>query len=98
MKKLTDIKINGFQLNVLLNDEQKEGFEYLQNQGVFCSTCKGICSKGVEIKEIYLNSLNDIMIRANCKVCNGQVTRIMEFGEDEEFFKKANDFRKSIVN
>jgi hypothetical protein len=96
MKKLTDIMINKFQLNVLLDDEQKEGFDYLLNRGVLCSICGGICSEGVEIKEIYLNSLNDIMIRGNCKVCNGKVTRIMEFGEDKEFFKKANSFRNSI--
>ena len=35
MTKHSDIKINGFQLNVLLNSEQKEGFDYLLNQGVF---------------------------------------------------------------
>jgi hypothetical protein len=38
------------------------------------------------------------MIRGNCKVCNGKVTRIMEFGEDNDFYRKANDFRKSIDN
>lgn len=96
MNKQTEIKINRFQLNVLLNNEQKEGFDYLLNQGVFCSTCGGTCEKGIEIKEIYLNSLNDIMVKGSCKVCNGKVTRIMEFGEDKVFFDKANDFRRSI--
>jgi hypothetical protein len=96
MNKQTEIKINRFQLNVLLNNEQKEGFDYLLNQGVFCNTCGGTCEKGIEIKEIYLNSLNDIMVKGSCKVCNGKVTRIMEFGEDKVFFDKANDFRRSI--
>jgi len=58
MKKQTEIKLNRFQLNILLNDEQKVGFIYLLNQGVFCSTCGGTCEKGIVIKEIYLNSLN----------------------------------------
>jgi len=96
MTKLTDIKINRFQLNVLLNDEHKKVFNVILQQGVFCSTCGGNCSKGVEVREIFLNSLNDIMIRGNCNACNGKVTRIMEFGEDKEFFEKANKFRKSI--
>lgn len=96
MTKQADKKINRFQLNVLLNNEQKEGFDYLLNQGVFCRTCGGTCAEGVEIKEIYLNSLNDILIKGNCKVCKGKVARIMEFGEDKEFFERANKFRKSI--
>lgn len=96
MNKLTEIKINRFQLNVLLNDEQKEGFDYLLNHGVFCTKCGETCSKGVDIEEIYLNSLNDIMIKGKCNVCCGNVVRIIEFGVDKGFFNKANDFRKSI--
>ncbi len=56
MNKQTEIKINRLQLNVLLNNEQKDGFDYLLNQGVFCSTCEGTCEKGIEIKDIYILS------------------------------------------
>lgn len=80
----------------MLNDEQKVGFIYLLNQGVFCSTCGGTCEKGIVIKETYLNSLNNIMIKGNCKDCNGKVARIVEFREDKDFFNKANDFIESI--
>ena len=48
------------------------------------------------VKEIYLTNLNDIMVRGTCNICNGKVTRIMEFGDDKEFYKKANEFRKAI--
>jgi hypothetical protein len=96
MKKLNEIQINHFQLNVLLNVEQKEVFDYLLNEGVYCRTFGGTCSKGVEIKEIHLNSLNDIMVVGKCKACNGDVVRIMEFGENKEFFNKANEFRESV--
>ena len=98
MNRPKEIQINQFQLNILLNDEKKQGYKYLLKNGVFCSTCKGICTEGVNVIEIHLNSLNDIIIHGTCKVCNGKVTRIMEFGEDKEFFAKANDFRKSIKN
>lgn len=96
MKRLTDIEINSFQLNILLNDEQKGVYDYLLSEGVFCRTCGGICTKGIEVKDIYLNSLNDIMVQGKCKVCDGDVVRIMEFGESKEFFNKANEFRESI--
>jgi hypothetical protein len=66
------------------------------NQGVFCSSCGGTCEKGIEIIEVFLNSLSDIIIKGNCKVCDGKVIRVKEFGADIDFFNKANDFRKSI--
>jgi len=97
MKRQKQIKINQFQLNVLLNDEQKEDFNYLLENGVYCSTCNGT-AKGVTVEEIHLNTLNDIMVHGICGKCKGKVTRIMEFGEDKIFFEKANNFRKSINN
>jgi DNA polymerase II large subunit len=36
------------------------------------------------------------MVKGTCKECQGKVTRIIEFGEDQDFFNKANNFRKSI--
>jgi hypothetical protein len=96
MKRPKEIKLNKFQLNALLNDKQKKSLDFIVNHNVYCSTCRGICEKGIEIKEYVLDSLNDIMIVGNCKVCNGKVARIMEFGEDEDFYKRANDFRNSL--
>jgi hypothetical protein len=75
MKRPKEIKINRFQLNVLLNDEQKEGFDYILNQNVYCGNCGGVCKQGIEIKEIFLDSLNDIRIEGICKECKGKVAR-----------------------
>lgn len=97
MENQPEIKLNAFQINVLLNDEEKETLEFmLDNNNVFCSTCLSSCKKGVDNKEYILDSRNDIMIEGNCKVCNGNVCRIIEFGENPDFNKKANDFRKSV--
>lgn len=98
MKKLKEIKISRFQLNVLLNKEEKEGFGYLLKHGVYCTTCGGICSEGVLNYTVSLNWLNDIVIEGECAVCGQRVTRIMEFGEDKSFFEKAMDFRESLQN
>ncbi len=89
------IEINQFELNILLDDEEKQDFEYLLNKGVYCNTCNEICKKGVDINNIFLNKHNDIKIQGTCKVCKGKVVRIMEFGEDEAFYKRVEDFKKS---
>jgi hypothetical protein len=98
MKSSIEIPINQFQLAVLLNDEQKQIYKYMLDEGVFCSQCCDFAAKGIEVKEIYLTNLNDIKVRGTCNVCNGKVARIMEFGEDKAFYQKANDFRKTIKN
>ena len=98
MERPPEIQINIFQLNILLDDKQKDDYNYLLNNGVFCSRCGDICTKGIIVKVIYLTPLNDIMVQGTCKECGGKLTRIIEFGEDKDFYEKANDFRKLIRN
>lgn len=98
MKRLIELKINRFQLNVLLNEEQKESFDCILNQNVYCGNCGGVPKQGVEIREIFLDLLNDIRIEGACKDCQGKVARILKFGENKEFYQKTMDFRKSIGN
>jgi len=93
MKK---IKLNSFQLNVLLDENEKERFQFLLNKGVYCIHCKSVCKKGVVDYECQLDSTNDIVVNAKCAECGHPVSRTMEFGEDKTFFKKANKFRQSI--
>jgi len=68
----------------------------LLNEGVFCSPCGGVDQKGIVGTGIFLNSLNDIMVRGTCNVCNGIVVHTLDFGEDKAFYEEANDFRKAI--
>ena len=98
MHKNSNLVINEFQLNVLIDEKQKQIFKYILDNGVYCTTCGDNCKKGVRVNEIQLTSLNDIMIRGNCNKCNGEFARIFEFGEDREFYKKADNFRESIKN
>ena len=98
MKKLNEIKLNTFQLNVLLNEQEKEGFEMLLNEGVYCTRCNDVCKDGVVHYSIKLNALNDVVVDGECATCGHKVCRVMEFGEDRAFFEKALEFRKSIQN
>lgn len=96
MKKLPELKINRFQLAVLLEKEEKYFCNLVIENNVYCSECRGAAKNGVDVKEIYLTELNDIIIRGNCRKCGGEVARIFEFGEKKEFQRKANRFRDSI--
>lgn len=98
MKRPEEIKINRFQLAILLNDEQKKFFDTVMADNVFCVQCGGTCEKGITINEIFLTDLNDILVKGNCNTCKGNVARMMEFGEDKEFYNKVMDFRNSIKN
>lgn len=89
-------EINSFQLNILLNERQKEIYKMVTDTNVFCMTCGGVCEEGIKIDSIFLNELNDILVKGTCNKCGGNVARTLEFGEDEEFFIKANKLRKSI--
>ena len=95
MNRSPEMLINRFQLALLLNNAQKHFYNEVLANNVFCSHCGEIAKKGIVVEEIYLTRLNDIMVRGTCKVCNGKVARIIEFGEDKNFCEKANNFRNS---
>ena len=95
MKNLREKEINRFQLYTLLNDKQKEGFEYIVNHNVYCANCGGAREHGIDIVGIVLDKLNDVRIKGTCKNCKGEVTRIIEYGENEEFYQIAMGFRKT---
>ena len=96
MKRPPEIQINQFQLNALLNQEEKSIYELIVREHVFCNGCEGAADEGVTVKEIYLNDLNDVVIQGTCNECGGKVARIIEYGENKEFYERAMKFRKSI--
>ncbi|MEA1785749.1 hypothetical protein U1E44_06580 [Arenibacter sp. GZD96] len=90
-----EVKISKDQLNVLLNEVQKEYFDAVLKQNVFCGTCGSTAKQGVDTKELILDALNDIRIKGICNVCKGDVVRILEFGENQEFHEKAMNYKIS---
>ncbi len=93
---MKEIGINSFQLNVLLDNRQKEIYKMVTDTNVFCMTCGGVCEEGIEIDSIFLNDLNDILVKGTCNKCGNNVARTLEFGEDKDFYDKAVKLRKSI--
>jgi hypothetical protein len=98
MGKLKEMSLDLVQLNCLFNREEKDAYDFLLKNGVFCTRCNTICTEGVNVASVSLNWMNDIVVEGNCNVCGQSVTRIIEFGENQEFFIKAMEFRSSIIN
>lgn len=96
MNKLKEIHLNQFQLNILLDEEEKEAYRYIVQEGTYCVHCKDVCTEGVEVRENILNDMNDILIKGVCKKCEGYVSRFIEYGEFGDFVERANSFRKAI--
>ncbi len=93
MISLCDIEINKFQLSELLSHKEKQGFKYLLKNGIYCSTCDDFCNIDILNLTIFLDRFNDIKVISRCTICQTEVSRIMEFGENESFFRKAVQFR-----
>lgn len=96
MKRQEDIIINQFQLNILLNEKEKHDYAFILEQGVFCATCMEASDNGIDVEEIHLDYLNDIRVVGTCKACGGKVARTMEFGENKDFFERANRLRETL--
>lgn len=96
IKRPPENKINQFQLALLLDDKEKQFYNYVIANNIYCSQCRGIASEGIVVDEIFLTDLNDIRVRGRCKVCNGEVGRLFEYGENKDFYDKVSLFRNSI--
>ncbi len=75
MGKLPEIKINSFQLAVLLDEAKKLFYRFVIENHVFCAQCGEIAHEGIEVTEVYLTALNDVRVRGRCRKCNGEVIR-----------------------
>lgn len=91
------MRISELQVLVLLDKEQKWFYKKVLAENVYCSKCDGVAMLGIEVEEIYLDSLNDIRVAGVCNACKSKVSRTFEFGENKEFFERAVNLRKSLM-
>lgn len=93
MINFSDIEINKFQLNSLLNQHEKRGFKFLLKNEIRCDACNRKDSAIITNLTIYLDRFNDLKISGNCSCCGANINYIMPFGHSETFFRKAIQFR-----
>jgi hypothetical protein len=96
MKRFPELKINQFQLAVLLDEEERHFYNVVIDNYVYCAQCRGLAKEGVDVEAVYLTNLNDIRIEGKCRKCRGEVGRLFEFGAKKEFYEKACRLRESI--
>ena len=96
MNTYPEIQIHKFQLGVLLTGIDKKFYNYIIKYNIYCSCCKSLAFKGIFVDEIYLTKYNDVRVVGRCKICNSEVLRLFEFGNEKEFRNKANKIRESI--
>jgi hypothetical protein len=92
----SEIKINQFQLALLLDESDKDFFKCSIAHNVYCLNCRDVAKNGIDITELYLTEFNDNRVHGRCKICNCEVRRLFEFGEEDKFNNKAKKLRKSI--
>ena len=96
--KLREMLITLFDVKTLMGNKFQI-FESITSNNIFCANCtkdKGVV--GMNIREIYLSNLNDVIARGTCKECGGKVARVMETGDDPDFYERAMIFRKAKKN
>jgi len=93
MVHFSDIEINKFQLNSLLNQHEKKGFKFLLRNEICCSSCKNKDSQLINKHTLYLDRFNDLKITGVCSNCGSSINYIIPFGHSETFFRKAIQFR-----
>lgn len=60
----------------------------------YCGSCKGPYNAMIVDYEVYLNDLNDIILRGNCKTCGNPVNRYLETGEAPEYVAVIEKIKK----
>ena len=88
-----EIELDSFQFDNLLNKEEKDAFNYLLKNTVFCPSCSEICPQGVVDYNIILTDANEILMKGKCGKCGSGVTRLMLIEEDAGFKDRVKDIR-----
>lgn len=80
MKNKTQIKITPKELKEIFGDD----YDFFQKELVtdcFCSNCPPPHSSIITNYEIFLNDLNDVVLKGFCTNCGSPIARYLETGE-----------------
>jgi ferredoxin len=88
-----EIELASEQFDDLLNKDQKEAFNYLLKNTVFCTNCSHICPDGVVEYKTVLTDADELLMKGKCAKCGSGVTRLMLLDEDADFEKRVRIIR-----
>ena len=86
-----DLELNEWEFRLLMGEAWEHRQLFLDS--IFC-LCASEEKTLVEFK-IYLNTLNDLVLRGKCSACGELAARYIEIGEDPEKFKAGEHLRNA---
>ena len=89
--KRNEIKIDLDDILIILGGDTEHFNTILNN--VYCTKCGGSYDKTIINYTAYLNKLNDIVLKGECKTCSGKIGRYLETGDSKERFAAADHVR-----
>lgn len=90
-----EIELASLQFDNLLNKDQKEAFNFLLNNTVFCPNCRSICPNGVVDHITVLTDADEVLMKGKCAKCGSGVTRLMLIEEDSGFADRVKAIRNN---
>ncbi len=93
MSNKREIEINGEDLKFIYGD----GYELFKQKIIpncNCGRCDSHYQSTIVNYKIFLNDLNDIILKGYCQKCNSPVNRYVETGEVEEYHDRIEKVRK----
>lgn len=84
---------------------QQEDLEFIYGNGYelfkqkiipncFCANCKSSYNSTIINYKIFLNDLNDIILKGYCEKCGNPIIRYIETGEVEKYQEKIEKIKK----
>lgn len=89
-------EINEKQLEFILGEDRQSFYDKI-TPSCFCS-CEPEGTRSIVDYRIYLNDLNDLVLRGRCGSCGCLMNRYVETGENEEYLKKIEKLRSKRLN
>ena len=86
----SDIELNQWEFRLIMGESWPHSDLFFDNY--FCD-CKNSNRRLIDVK-IYLNDLNDILLKGRCSACKSLAARYIETGEIEDSFKAAERIKK----
>lgn len=86
----TDIELNDWEFRLVMGESWKNLNLIIEN--IFCD-CKTPGKKLIDYK-VYLNDLNDLILRGKCSGCETIAARYLETGENRENYNAAERIKK----
>lgn len=60
----------------------------------YCHTCKGSYNATIVDYKIFINDLNDTILKGKCKICSTSVNRYLETGEVYAYEERIEEVKK----